>query len=487
MLRQLLTRGSSAVFGNLMSFAASLIAVKIFALLLGPTGQGQISIIKQLFQSLNLISSLNCQSAITEGISSKESNIKKQAFYSSALLLTFISTSIALPALYIAGRNGLTIEFLNKPTNVLLLFFAVLFASFNVVCVGVLNGLNQIKSIIRGTVLNGTLQLLLAAPSALLLKNNNTDLFIAYLLLVQIALFTYYSTNLLKMGLFPRLNKAINFNELWNILRPTVALFISGASAALTLLGIRLLISNTAGYHAAGLFDAAWTIANTNATLVLTSLSIIYFPGLLKSENTHEKLTHYKLIFRLSLMIFGPLLVIISTGRGIATYILFSDEFSRSADILKFILIGDLFKSLVYTCGYLCLSLRKYTNYALIDLSWSIVFFSASFLVIDSGKYEYIGIAYATSYALAFCVYATLASHWIAWRPSGKELIVLAGFLSLLCVSAAISPRSLSEAAAFATPVTGIAVGLSLCLMTKNEREGLLRFMRSLRRRAENL
>lgn len=486
MLRQLLTKGSSAILGNLTSFAASLIAVKIFALLLGPTGQGQISIIKQLFQSLNLISSLNCQSAITEGISSKENNHKKQAFYSSALLLIFITASISLLAIYVASRSTITIQFLNTPLNITLLFFAILFASFNVVCVGVLNGLNQIKSIIRGTVLNGGLQLLFATPSAFFLKNNSTDLFIAYLLSVQIALFSYYSTKLWRMGLFPRLNKTIDFHELWNILRPTTALFISGASAALTLLGLRLLISATNGYHAAGLFDAAWTISNTNATLVLTSLSVIYFPALLRSKDKIEKLKHYKLVFRISLMVFGPLLVLLSMVRGIATYTLFSEEFSQSADILKFLLIGDLFKSLVYTCGYLCLSMRKYTNYALVDLSWSIVFFSLSYAFINSGNYEYIGIAYATSYALGFCTYATLASRWIAWRPSTKELFVLAGFLSLLCISAAISFRSLPEVATLAPPVVCIAVGLSLCLMTKNEREGLLRFMRSLRRRAEN-
>lgn len=481
MLRQLLTKGSSAILGNLTSFAASLFAVKIFALILGPAGQGHISIVKQLFQSLNLISSLNCQNAMTEGISKKDNIQDRQSFYSNALLLIATSTAIIVPVLYAVNQYALKIEFLEHAPNVIALFLAVLLASCNVICIGVLNGLGQISSIIRGTILNGGLQLILAAPSALILQTHGTDLFILYLFCVQLFLFSYYSIKLWKQGLRPTFFTKINFSELYKILLPTIALFISGASAALTLLGIRLQITKTAGYHAAGLFDAAWTLANTNATLVLTSLSVVYFPALLKAQGNQEKLDHYKLIFRLSLMVFGPLLVALSASRALAIVILFSEEFSKAKDIVKYILIGDLFKSLVYTCGYLCLSIRKYTVYAIVDLSWSMMFFLFSFLIIDSGHYDKIGIAYAGSYLLAFCVYGIFAHRWIAWLPSAKEVAALIAFLALLCITAAQSPHTIGEAMISAVPMTCIAVALSLGLTTKSERQGLLNFVRSLR------
>lgn len=483
MIFKFLAKGSSAVLGNLVSFAGSLVAVKIFALFLGPTGQGYISIIRQLFQSLNSISSLNCQSAVTEGVSTQPSKESQRAFYTKALLLIFISTSIAVPLAYIANTHFLSINFLDRPINAFALYLVVLLASFNVVFVGLLNGTGNVNAIIRGTLLNGGAQLTLAAPSALILKNYELDLFVYYLLSVQTILSIYYATQLWKRGLFPKFITQESLLGLWTLARPTAALFISGASTAVTLLGIRLLISHTEGYHEAGLFDAAWTVANTNATLVLTSFSVIYFPALLRSNNNAEKLEHYKAIFRLSLMIFGPLLVALSGVRLLAFYILFSKEFHEATDILKYLLIGDMFKSLVYTCGYLALSLRRYRHYAIADCSWNIVFFVISYFVIKNGNYHYIGIAYAACYAVLFGIYGLLVNRWLTWRPSIREIAALMGFLTLLGVSAAAVPNGFAETASLALPTTASAVALSLCLITKEERRSLLTSLQRLKQR----
>ena len=200
-------------------------------------------------------------------------------------------------------------------------------------------------------------------------------------------------------------------------------------------------ISAQAAPSAAGLFQAAWAIAALYLAFVLAALNVDFLPRLsrLHSQGVEQREAASKEIEKLTLVA-APVILALSAAAPVALTVLYSSEFTTGATMLRWFLIGDLFKIMAWPLSYVLLARQMKVSYVLSEVSWNVAFVAMVLVLVPIGA-DWAGLAYAVANA----VFLAQLSIRTGYRPS-KSLIVrlLASVAVLTACAARAEPTSLS-------------------------------------------
>ena len=198
---------------------------------------------------------------------------------------------------------------------------------------------------------------------------------------------------------------------------------MSAASVTLvTQLAVRSIVLRELGLDASGYFQAAWAISMIYVGLVLNAMVMDYYPRLTKAISDHEcarKLVNEQA--EMALLLAGPVLMAMITLAPWVIHLLYTQNFSPAAEILKWQVIGDIFKVASVPIGYIFLA----TGHGGIALGTQLIWSAAYLGPVVLGIHEFgliiAGVGFFVAYLSYYVVIAILANRLIGFRPTQRN------------------------------------------------------------------
>jgi enterobacterial common antigen flippase len=204
-----------------------------------------------------------------------------------------------------------------------------------------------------------------------------------------------------------------------------LATALVGTLAALVL---RLMIDEHLGRDATGQFQAAYGIAGYYVGFLLQALAADYFPklsGIADDEKAVNDAVNEQA--EASLLLAAPLVMALIALTPLAVRILYTDAFSETVGILRWQLLGEFLRVMVWAIGFILVVRRARLVYLLGEAGWNVAYVAAVFVGIRIGGLELTGVAYTLSYLAMFFVYLALARRETGFRLSRANARLLAG------------------------------------------------------------
>ena len=398
-----------------VTFISGFIVVKVVAVKIGPQG---IAFVGQ-FQNTTAILTMLATAAITTGVikylaESKNDPVKSQKIINTAFLIVFFSSLIV--SLFVMGTSRYLSVAAFKTKDFWIVYFLfglfTMAISFNVIFLGILNGLQEIK---KFTIINISSSLVSVSITVLFAYTLGlTGVLIASTVTAIIICFinTYFFR---KLGI----QWKPNFKS-WD---KSIAKLLSGFSLMAIVTGflvpimqilvrnrIMLQFSNTD----AGFWQAVTKISDYYLGFITSVLGVYYMPKLSelqsKIELRKEIIKGYKII----LPVVAGLAFLIWLFKDIIIHILFTPDFLPMKPLFAYQLLGDFFKIGTWLLGYLMIA-KAMTKAFIV----SEILFAASYVGLSYFFMNHFGLIGAT---YAFCLNYFL--YWILiWFVMKKHIV----------------------------------------------------------------
>ena len=231
-----------------------------------------------------------------------------------------------------------------------------------------------------------------------------------------------------------------------------LATALVGTLAALVL---RVMIDDHLGREATGQVQAAYGIAGYYVGFLLQALAADYFPklsGIADDEAAVNDAVNEQT--QASLLLAAPLVMALIAVTPLVVQILYTDAFSETVDILRWQLLGEFLRVVVWAVGFILVVRRARLVYFLGEAGWNVAYVAAVFVGIRIGGLELTGVAYTVSYLAVFFAYLALVRRETGFRLSRENARLLA----------AAGATSLAVFAAVGLGPAGLVAGLLLTL-----------------------
>ena len=412
---------SSAIIGgsSVINIAIGLLRMKVVALLLGPAGVGLIGILQNLMVTASTISALGVGNVGTRQIA--EANGRgDQADIDAARRALFWGT-LFLALLGAVGfwllRDVLASWMLDDATGGGMLGWLAVGVALTVATgsqKALLNGMRRIGDIARVSVFSSLLSSLLGIPLILWLGSEGIVWFILATPLASFVISHVYVARMPKIKSGP--TSLWRMTGQWStLIRLGSAFMLAGMVVLLGLLAVRTLVQNELGTEQLGYFQAAWTISMTYIGFVLGAMGTDYYPRLTAVIHDHEQVN--QLVneqTEVAILLSGPVLLGMLALAPWVIELLYSAEFAPAATVLRWQILGDLFKILSWPLGFIVLAQGAGRTFVLTESIAMLIFFITTWVLLPVFGIEATGV----SFFLMYLLYLPLV-FWVVRRRVG--------------------------------------------------------------------
>lgn len=411
-MREILAAFLKTGSGSAVSLLLNIISVKIMAVVVGPSGLGLLSLLRQIQQTALSVATTGGQTALVQGASSRKAEARCD--YLRTVLLIFLlggliaACSLVLFAPVIAeeviGKNDTKTVWLVR-----WLALPVLLSVFSGYIGGVLNVYRAIGRLALLQVAAALGMVVFVYPVALAARSGFELAFIG-LLTVSVAINAGLGIVFLWQGdwLVPILRCLMNSvpsDAVRHFFSIAGTMVITGLVGTGTMLSIRALIVREQGLAGAGIFDAAWTVSMTYVTLVLSSFSTYYMPTLAMTQESQSRVVLMQRLLRLSTLLMIPLVSSVIALKPLVVNLLFSTEFTPALDIMRWMLIGDYFKVTSWVLAFPMLAFADMKTFFWSEIVSNIGFLGiAGVMIIGLGSVQGVGVSFLLLY-LVYLIY----------------------------------------------------------------------------------
>ena len=458
LIKSMFVIGSAQVVKILIS----IFRMKVFAVLLGPSGIGLLSIYNSLLEMIQQTAGLGIESSSVREIASARGDEVTHSRVRRVLFAAhLLQGTLAMIAVWLL-RERIAIWLFGdalRATEVGLIGVAILFGLLASAQTALLQGLRKIGDLGRVTVISAFVGTLLGLASVWLQGGRGLIWFILMQPLAVVLIALHYTRRLPKP-----IATRLSFVETWEVWKPMAklgaAFMLGGLATTATLLVVRGRISQELGLDAAGYFAAAWGITMTYVGFLLGAMGSDYYPRL--TEVIHDKVAVVQLMndqVQLGLAIGGPVLLLLI---GLAPWVitlLYSSAFEPAVTLLQWQMLGNVFKLASWALAFSIVAAARGKTFFFMELSFNIIFLGMVLIFLP-----YIGLK-VTAYAfvLGYLIYLTIVYvlarniHGFRWQALSLGMLGLHSSLGVaLMVLALIAPL----VAAVASPLLAAATGL---------------------------
>lgn len=371
--RQIL-RSSSIIGGaSIINILVGLLRIKVAAVLLGPAGIGLIGLLTSLAGTAAVIAGLGFGNVGTRQIAESAGRddatamaAARRALFWGTLVLALLGAGIFwalrdLLALYVLGSASLAGE-------VGWLAVAVGLTVAAASQLALLNGMRRIGDLARVSVLSALLSTLLGVGALLLWREGGLMAFVIAAPLASFLLGHVYVARLPKLTM-----PCTPIHELagqWRILVTLGAAFmVAGLTTTFGQLLVRTLVQRQLGSDALGYFQAASMISMTYIGFVLAAMSTDYYPRL--TAVIHDHVAVNRMVneqTEVALLLAGPVFLAMIGLAPWVIEILYSQSFHPSADVLRWMVLGDILKVASWPLGFIILAAGNGRTFMLTEL-----------------------------------------------------------------------------------------------------------------------
>lgn len=354
---------SSSIMGvsSVINIVAGLAKMKAAAVLLGPAGVGLISLYQNLMQTSATVASLGFSSVGTRQIAEAQAtggeaevaSVRRALFWGTAGL-AFLGALVFWLASDWMARDILGMP--EKAHEISWLALGVLMSVAAGSQSALLIGLRRVGDVARIGVISGIAGTALGIAA---LAVWGAEGLLAMVLLGPLASFLagyFYAARLGSPKCPPT-----HLPEIWSQWRRMAALggafMLSGLVASGGYLVARLMVQRDLGTEALGQFQAAWAIGITYLGFILGSMGTDFYPRLTAVIGDQKKAV--QLVneqTEVALLLIAPVLLTMIALAPLVVRLLYTAEFDSAVDVLRWQLLGDVFKVMSWPLGYVLLA-----------------------------------------------------------------------------------------------------------------------------------
>lgn len=428
---------SSAVIGSAsaVNILIGIAKVKILALLLGPTGIGIMGLYQNIMAMASTLSGCGLESSGVRQIATAQDDGPLLALMRRALLWANVMLgAIGMLLLWLLreplsqwvfhdGAHAGAIGWLGMGV------FLSLLASSRM---ALLQGLRRIESIAKVNVLGAVLGAVAGVVLVWLLGEQGLHWFVIVAPASNLLFAHWYA------GRLPRQEVVHDWQALTRQWRAMFSLGIPLMGAGLLTLATQLVarswVTGKLGLDAAGYFQAAWSITMTYIGFVLGAMGTDYLPRL--TGVIHDRARARTLVneqTEMSLLMAAPVLLAMLTLAPWVIELLYAASFAPSAEILRWQVMGDVFKVIGWPMGFIVLALGRGDIFIATQLSWNVIYLFCLWLGMEDIGLLVVGVGFLVAYVFQAGLVRMIVGRLIGFSSEGKNL----GMFALLLTAAA--------------------------------------------------
>lgn len=403
--RQIIRSTAAIGLASLSVIAIGLVRTKVAALLVGPVGIGLIGLYHNLVTSASALAGLGLNASAVREIAGAEAEADRQRLDATRRAVVFLSVAMALAAALamILLREPISRHVLQgqvRAGDVGWLGVAVALTVLSVACVILLNGFRRIAALAWVQVFGALLGT--AAGLAALFFWRGEGL-LAYVIAAPAAALVIGLVFAMRLpALSTRSSPPATVIRLWVAMARLGLLFmLSVLAQSLAVLFVRTAVNDELGAVALGQFAASWIISSMYVGAVLQAMGTDYYPRLsavIADEAAASAQINEQV--ETALLLVTPVLLV---ALAIAPWLLqlaYSSAFVGAADLLRWQILGDIFKIAAWPLAMALLARDRGLNYLMIEAGAACVLVAVTWLAIGRFGLVAPGIAYAVMYVL---------------------------------------------------------------------------------------
>ena len=167
---------------------------------------------------------------------------------------------------------------------------------------------------------------------------------------------------------------------------------------------VRNILVGELGWEQAGIWDAVWKISTAYLGVITASLSVYYLPLLSKASCLEERRNATNSTVKVILPFVVLMSFIVYLLRDFIILILFSDEFSKGAEIMPIQLVGDVIKILSWLYAYPMLATGAKGWFISTEILFSFLLVLLTWCLVPRVGLEGVAWAYVLNYVFYFFV-----------------------------------------------------------------------------------
>lgn len=240
------------------------------------------------------------------------------------------------------------------------------------------------------------------------------------------------------------------------MLRLGLALTIGSVIGSLSQLLIRWIIQADYGAFELGIFQAAWMVSVVYMSFLFSAMASDFYPRL--TAVIHDRRRAGLLINRqleVCMLLGTPVILVCTALSPIIVALLFTSEFARASELLRWLIVADFFKVIFWAPGFVLLAGGHGRLWVLCEAFNAACFVGLSWVLIGPLGLAGVGIAYAVSMAVYMPLIAGLAYRYVRFPPS--RAVVRLIIKQAAALAAVLALRSLSLVA---SEIVGVLLAL---------------------------
>lgn len=464
--RQILRSSSIVASASIINILIGLVRTKIVALVLGPTGLGLVGVFHSLMATGSSVAALGIGNVGTRQIAEAESNgdersraIARRSFFWAALFLSLVG-AVGFWALR-SEISWRVFEDRSRAGQVGWLSIGVALGVASSAQIALLTGLRHIGNVARVSVFSALFGTAAGIAFILLWAEEGLLLYVIASPVTTFLVGWYFAAKLPKArGPAP----LAQLSTQWRVMaRLGFAFMLASLAQHLGHLLVRILVQRELGSVDLGLFQAAWMVSMTYIGLVLTAMSTDYYPRLSGAIHDHEAAN--RMVndqAEVGLLLGGPLLLGMLGFAPWIIQILYSSQFLPAVETLRWQVLGDVLKILLWPVGFVLMAAGKGRIFALSEAFSMICLVAATWLALPILGLEGAGVAVFVMYAIYLPVIWYGARSITGFR---FERRVAVGFFRLvLACAATMAVSRISEIGAMVLSLVLALVFVKLAL-----------------------
>ncbi len=438
-------RSTSIIGGaSLIAILIGLIRTKGVAVLLGPSGVGLVGLLNNLTGTAAVLAALGLNAAGTQQIAQAVGRaepksvdvVRRSLFWATFCLAFFGATAFWLL------RGVIADDILGTPELEKEIGYLALAVGLNVVAgsqTALLNGLRRIGDLARLSILTSVF-------------STTFGLIILWLYgrqgLVPFLLASPFLNALFGGILALRLPRAESDGfsvlemrgQIGILIRLGAAFMFASLAVILGQLAVRSIVQSKLGPAALGHFEAAWMISMTYVGFVLQAMSADYYPRLtavIKDEEVAGQLINEQT--EVALLLAAPIFLFMLGFAPFVINLLYSKEFVDAVELLRYQVLGDIFKVASWPVTYSVLARGDGRSFFAIEAISMIIFSSLVWLGLPYLGIQATGIGFFVMYVINLPIVFWFARRkmTLGWRHETKmifaALLIAAGMVVAIC------------------------------------------------------
>ena len=463
-MKKILKASAIVGSGSLVSIGTGIIRNKIFALILGPYGIGLYGLMQSVMSVVSNICGIGLSSSGVRQIALAKSESDDVLMSRSRDIMRGASAVLGLiGALFLyAFRYKLSvIVFGNQDYahDVAILGVGVWAVTVSGSQTAIVNGLRKISDLTRITIIKAVVSMMVSIAAIWMWRFDGIAFSVMMVPCIGLLSSWWYSRKIVMIRVDISFQASVGI--LRSLFRMGVVFMLSSAMMIGTQLLVRIIITRKLGIDATGQFQAAWSISMTYLGFVLGAMGTDYYPRL--TAITNDQAAINKIVneqTEVALLLAGPVVLVMLTLTSQAITVLYSGKFVEAISVLRWQVLGDLFKVISWTIGFILLAKGQGRLFLVSELSWNVVYLS--FIWIGLSKYGVVaaGMAFLIAYIMYFLIVWLVVSLTNAFKWTTRNYVYIIALL--------LSSSVIMSCTYYASKYVALAVGIFITIIVSS-------------------